>query len=710
MLKNFFASIVLLLSNNLSSSALDYIYPYNYASFSNYGTLGLIQNPNARFHPEGTLAFSWNKQDPYLRGSILAYPFDWLEASYQYADVNNKLYSDVAAFSGSQSYKDKSFDFKIRLFRESQYFPAIALGFRDAAGTSVFAAEYIVASKFYKNIDFSAGLGWGTLSNKNLRNPLSELDISFDERSLVAGSQGGEFTFGSFFSGPMGVFGGMEIYLPYSHGSRIKFEYDGTDYNKEGFQPFPKQDSKFNIGAVYPVTENFHLRLGLIRGNTFNIGFSYTGFYGKENPVLPKKDPMTPIQNSSVIRKITSRDKTLAYKAALKYLNERKLYLQAANINDSNLEIAYSQSKFESYARATGRVARILNQIAPEYIDSFSITNLNADIGLNKINIPRDKLLNLDSASGLQSLLESTQFSEIKFVRENYEFTPASKLPKTIFKLSPVLRSQIGGPDGFYFGDLRLQASAETLFSKKISLIAQSSIGIIDTFDEMNPNPDSILPHVRTDIVQYLKESRTFQIKRLQLNYFTSLTKNIYAKGAIGYLEEMFGGLGGEILYRPLDKNYGIGAELFHVKQREYDQLFSFRDYETVTGFINLYYEMPISQILLQVKGGRFLAKDSGFNFDFSRRFKSGMRVGAFVSVTDISRAEFGEGSFDKGFYFWIPIESFFTKFSRGYTGFGLRPITRDGAEVLVHTYNLWGVTDQANSNHIIRDWSNFND
>ena len=86
------------------------------------------------------------------------------------------------------------------------------------------------------------------------------------------------------------------------------------------------------------------------------------------------------------------------------------------------------------------------------------------------------------------------------------------------------------------------------------------------------------------------------------------------------------------------------------------------------------------------------------------------MRVGAFLSSTDISRVEFGEGSFDKGFYFWIPIESFFTKFSRGYTGFGLRPITRDGAALLVHSYNLWSVTDQANINHVTRDWGNFND
>ena len=63
--------------------------------------------------------------------------------------------------------------------------------------------------------------------------------------------------------------------------------------------------------------------------------------------------------------------------------------------------------------------------------------------------------------------------------------------------------------------------------------------------------------------------------------------------------------------------------------------------------------------MLFHLRGGRYLAKDSGVTFDFSRIFRSGMRVGAFFSLTDISFEEFGEGSFDKGFYFHVPLEIF---------------------------------------------------
>jgi hypothetical protein len=104
--------IFILSSYEVKSDLSDYIYPKSSPSYSNYGTIGLIQMPTARSLSAGTVAFSWSDNKPYQRGSILAYPFRWLEASYQYTDMENALYSDVAAFSGDQTYKDKSFDAK----------------------------------------------------------------------------------------------------------------------------------------------------------------------------------------------------------------------------------------------------------------------------------------------------------------------------------------------------------------------------------------------------------------------------------------------------------------------------------------------------------------------------------------------------------------------------------------------------------------------
>ena len=172
----------------------DYIYPNIDPSYSNYGTTGLIQMPNARFQSEGTLGVNWSSADPYLRGTIIAYPFSWFEATYSYTDINNAFYSNDIAFSGDQTYKDKGFDLKLRLLKENEYLPNIALSFRDLAGSNNFEAEALIFSKFYKNIDFTFGIGWGDLSHGGYNNPLSKLDNSFDSRKYAQDGQGGEFS------------------------------------------------------------------------------------------------------------------------------------------------------------------------------------------------------------------------------------------------------------------------------------------------------------------------------------------------------------------------------------------------------------------------------------------------------------------------------------------------------------------------------------
>jgi hypothetical protein len=228
--------------------------------------------------------------------------------------------------------------------------------------------------------------------------------------------------------------------------------------------------------------------------------------------------------------------------------------------------------------------------------------------------------------------------------------------------------------------------------------------------DPLGLTSDSVLPHVRTDIIDYLKESRNFSIRRMQLNYYNQISKSLFYKLSGGIFESMFNGFGFEALYRPYSKNYGIGVDLWQVYQRDYNQMFTVRDYKTITGHISYYYQEPKTNILLSLKGGRYLAKDSGFTFDVSRVFRSGLRVGGFFSLTDISEEEFGEGSFDKGFYFWIPVEMFTNRYFKRTFGWGLRPITRDGAQRLNYGYPLWGVTDTSSEHRFRRRIGDFYD
>lgn len=707
----------LILSCQLLASNNDYIYKYHdQPSISNYGTIGLLQIPSARFYEEGTLAFGWSANDPYKRGSLIAYPFNWFEASYQYTDIDNALYSAVPEFSGTQSYKDKSFDAKFRLMKEGSLNPGIAIGFRDFAGTGLFSSEYIVLSKRLNHmLDITMGLGWGKMSGGELSNPLVDLSDRFNKRTGAQNTLGGEFAVDSYFSGPMGIFGGLELFIPNINGLRFLIEYDSTHYDKEGMLDIndpltislPKdQESRINFGFTYPVSKNVHVKLGYIKGNTINFGFTIKKSLGKKKDAVKKREPIIKNYNSVVIKRVNSKDDKNLYLSSLKYLAENQLYLQDANVTDDTLSISYAQSKYVSGIKSHGRVADILNDLSPEKIKTFELTYLNGGLGLNTITIDRDSYSRNKESNLYDVAKQNIKIDQVLHARQDYEYNPSTIFPSHFWNIAPTVRQQIGGPDGFYFGEIRLQLNSELLISNTVNFMTEASIGVIDNFDDLKLASDSVIPHVRTDIVSYLKESRKFNINRMQLNHFSNITPNIYTKFSIGMLEMMFGGYGGEFLYRPFNRDYAIGFEAWDVKQRDYKMNLKFLDYRIVTGHVNFYYKEPRSKVILSLKGGRFLAGDSGINVDFHRRFESGLRIGAFFSKTDISKYEFGEGSFDKGFYFQLPLDIFLSNHSKEVTGTGLRPLTRDGAAYLMNTHTLFGVTEQGQAINLTRDWA----
>ena len=584
--------------------------------------------------------------------------------------------------------------------------PQIALGFRDLAGTGLFSSEYLVASKFIRNnLDVSFGLGWGKLTGNSIENPLSSLHESFEVRNADVGL-GGEFSVRNYFSGSAGYFAGIEYSIPKFKGLRVKFEFDGTNYETEAEKPI-LQDSKINFGIIYPVNKHFNLKLSYTRGNTINFGFAYTLKLAKKNPLDISKNKQPKTKNSNEIKFVTSQSDNNLYLASLRYLRDSQVYLQNAAINEDNngreLEIVYSQNKYRSKIHAIGRALDKLDSIAPESITSFKLNEINGGIGMSSIEVDRQKYRFAKKINTPEFLLQDLNPQAYKHLGSKYEFNPEKRYPAIFSSISPDIRSNVGGPDGFFFADLKLTHSSEILFNPKFSLVTVSSIGLVDNLDDLKLPSDSILPHVRTDIVQYLKQSRGFSIRRMQFNYFSELGKSLYAKISAGIFESMFNGVGGEVLYRPFNKNYAIGVEAWQVYQREYDQMFELRDYKTITGHTTFYYQEPRTNILIKIMGGRYLAKDSGFTFDFSREFRSGVRMGAFFSRTDISAAEFGEGSFDQGFYFYIPVEIFSPRYFKRPFGWGLRPLTRVGAKSLVHGYPLWGVTSLSNEHRILR-------
>ena len=89
-------------------------------TYDDWGEHGLLQTPSARTGNDGDFAFTYSHVHPYDRYNLFATPLPWLEGGFRYTAITNRPYGPGFP---NQSFKDKSFDLKIRLAPESADFP-----------------------------------------------------------------------------------------------------------------------------------------------------------------------------------------------------------------------------------------------------------------------------------------------------------------------------------------------------------------------------------------------------------------------------------------------------------------------------------------------------------------------------------------------------------------------------------------------------------
>ena len=158
---------------------------------------------------------------------------------------------------------------------------------------------------------------------------------------------------------------------------------------------------------------------------------------------------------------------------------------------------------------------------------------------------------------------------------------------------------------------------------------------------------------------------------------------------------------------RPRGQRWAIG-DLYGVWQREFDRLFGLQPYRQVTGHVTVYYASPWYDLDFQFRAGQYLAGDRGVTLEVTRRFSTGIEIGAFVTKTNVSSANFSEGSFDKGIIIRIPINWIAPINTQSQVALDLRPVQRDGGQVLGGDATLYEETRRASQSEIVRGGFNF--
>ncbi|MBT3620760.1 MAG: YjbH domain-containing protein, partial [Porticoccaceae bacterium] len=173
--------------------------------------------------------------------------------------------------------------------------------------------------------------------------------------------------------------------------------------------------------------------------------------------------------------------------------------------------------------------------------------------------------------------------------------------------------------------------------------------------------------------------------------------KNLHYRVFGGVLEEMYSGLGGEVLYQPFQSRLAYGLSANWVRQRDYVKTFKHLEYQTTTAFASVYWASPFYNLDVAVHAGKYLAKDIGATLEVRRSFSNGWMVGLWATITDVPFDAFGEGSFDKGMFFKIPFGALLDRNTRGSFSTQVRPIQRDGGQRLENfSGNIWWDTRNA--------------
>ncbi len=681
--------------------------------FSHYGGVGLIKTRSARMSPDSTLnaGIAWNREQQRYSLTFQAAP--WLETTFSYSGFEGIRTGDTF---------DRQFDIKVRLWEESLYLPEVAVGLQDFLGTGVFAGEYIVASKRLGPLDLSLGVGWGVLASRRVaRNPLGELSDRFKTRDGFSG-QGGEVNIGDYFSGrDIGLFGGV-VYTTPIKGLSVIAEYD-SDSNSQvvGLD----DNSPFNFGLVYEPLEGVQLGASYLSGDEFALSAHFatqTGEWARDNPpgdpapafyVREEFDdsaggqdgliaPIQPLLSTPVGRDVLSE--TLR-----ENLSREGITLMRSQVGTDAIRIVVANNRYRSYAKAAGRAARVLSRFAPNEIEQFQIAFDQSGLETAELLLNRSQLERSAAEIGYSISPPSLAFAYITAGSAPVDgpIEDFNKYPDFNWSIGPDVRLNTFDPDDPLRAQLDLEATASLEVARGLIFNAALGTDLIGNFDNTTRQSDSVLPRVRTEFSRYNEET-DIGLYRLTGEYYFNPAPNVSAKLTAGFIEQMFAGAGGELLYRPQNSRLAFGAEAFYVKQRDFDTLFSFRDYEVATGHLSVYYDTPYNNWNVAVHAGRYLAGDWGGTLELKRRFANGWEIGAFATLTDVPFEDFGEGSFDKGISLRIPFDWGLPRDTKSAGRITLRPVQRDGGQRLAVPGRLFDVTQPTSRGEVASQWATF--
>ncbi|NVK40085.1 MAG: YjbH domain-containing protein, partial [Oceanospirillaceae bacterium] len=670
------------------------------------GVPGILDMPTAHPMGDADLSLSLGVLEQTRRGTLHFQITPRLSGVFRYVNLQD--------FRNYDDYYDRSFDLMYLLAEEGRYMPAVTVGLQDFGGTGIYAGEYVVATKTFGRLRATGGIGWGRYGSHNgFTNPLGIFSDSLETRPRSEGEgigQTGKLDTEHWFRGDAALFGGLQ----YAATDRLMLsaEYSSDAYEIETQAMGFERESSFNFGASYRLKDNFDVTAAWLYGTTFAVNLTYTF-----NPKTPNDYPGGLDQAPRAVQVRapgSAADLGWTQQAGAtrilrgdmqSFLAADGMVLESFTVDARTARTSVRTGTQVYPAQAVGRTARIMTQLMPASVERFEITLVTpGGMPVSTVTVNR---------SDLEELEHAPDGSWQSFARARIEDSgpraatgiPEGAFPRYDWSFGPYLSAAYFDPENplrLAFG-LQLAGSFEPVQGLVFEGSVQQSLA--ENISGL-PGSDSILPHVRSDANLYAGAA-DFTVSNLTATKYFRPGEDLFGRVTAGYFEPMFGGLSGEILWKPADSRLGLGLEVNYAKQREYEQGLGFLDYDVVTGHASAYYDAP-GDFHYQVDVGRYLAEDWGATIGIDREFDNGIRIGAFATFTDVSFDDFGEGSFDKGVRFHIPLSAITGSRSDLAITRTIRPIQRDGGARLEMNTRLYEQVRAYQQPELQNEWGRF--
>ncbi|WP_097068086.1 YjbH domain-containing protein [Rhodobacter maris] len=685
--------------------------PLTGASRNTYGLPGLIDLPSAEAFNDGELGISFTViGGGTLRNTLTFQISPRLTGAFRYSRIPglNPIKDTVTGLETGEyeALYDRSFDIRYQIFTEGRYRPALAVGLNDFIGTGVYSSEYIVATKSLgERLRVSAGLGWGRLGS------FGSIGSIGTRPAYDYTSTGGDFGDNSWFRGDVAPFFGLSWAM--NERLTLKAEYSSDAYEKEVAQGIWDRKSSVNLGADYRLGANSRLQLFVMHGDKIGLQFSHA--INPHNPPFPSGLERAPLpvrprlpQNADVAgwSGAWSADPTVqpAIQGALATeMAKEGLILESMSLTATRADLRVRNETYAAQPQAVGRIARTATRALPASVETITVTLVENGMAVSSVTLRRSDLEQLENTRATDILARAT-ISEAP--QDPGQVVTEGLFPRLRWSLRPYLDASYFDPDSPIRADLGLSLKAKYELGNGFMLSGDLRQAIIGNLDQTTRVSNSSAPHVRSDAWLYQKHG-DLALNRLTLTHFGQPAPGIYSRLSIGYLERMYGGVSGELLWKPVNSRLALGLETNWVKQRDYDQRFTFLDYSVATGHASAYYDFGGSYTG-EIDVGRYLAKDWGATISLGREFANGWRVGAFATITDMSSEEFGEGSFDKGISIRAPLAWLSGKPSRNTMNITLRPLLRDGGARLDIDDRLYETVRNDHMGALYENWGRF--